>query len=107
MTKIWTLNARDTVLFDVVMQHSKFSYAELGPELRTIHAQTVEMLASKGIRYEELRSTLVPHTEPELADIALVFDTRRIGEGAYGMASLNECSLCSNGIGAGASSKEI
>lgn len=86
MTKIWTLNARDTVLFDVVKQHFKLSYADLGPELRTIHAATVEMLASKGIRYEELRSALVPHTEPELGDIALVFDTRRIDEGAYGMA---------------------
>ena len=31
------------------------------------------MLASKGVRYEELRSALVPHTEPELADIALAF----------------------------------
>lgn len=86
MTKIWTLNARDTVLFDAVMQHSKLSYAELGPELRMIHSETMEMLASKGIRYEELRSALVPHTEPELADIALVFDTRRIDDGAYGLA---------------------
>ena len=33
MTKIWTLDARDTVLFDVVMQHSNLLYADLGPEL--------------------------------------------------------------------------
>src|SRR5438067_92796 len=86
MTKIWTLNTRDTVLFDVLMQHSELSYADLGPEIRMIHAETVEMLASKGVRYEELRSALVPHTEPELADIALVFDTRRIDDDAYGLA---------------------
>jgi hypothetical protein len=86
MTKIWTLNARDTVLFDVVMQHSKLSYADLGPDLRAMHAETVEMLASKGIRYEGLRSALVPRTEPQLADIALVFDTARIDERAYGLA---------------------
>ena len=42
MTKIWTLDTRDTVLLDVVMQHSQLSYADLGPELRMCHARTVE-----------------------------------------------------------------
>ena len=74
MTKIWTLDTRDTVLLDVVMQHSQLSYADLGPELRMCHARTVEMLGSKGVSYEALRSALVPNTEPELADLALVFD---------------------------------
>ena len=46
MTKIWTLDTRDTVLLDVVMQHSQLSYADLGPELRMCHARTVEMPVS-------------------------------------------------------------
>ena len=86
MTKIWTLDTRDTVLLDVVMQHSQLSYADLGPELRMCHARTVEMLGSKGVSYEALRSALVPNTEPELADLALVFDTARFDESWYGMA---------------------
>ncbi|HVE45491.1 MAG TPA: hypothetical protein VNA57_01920 [Acidimicrobiales bacterium] len=86
MTKIWTLNARDTVLFDVMMSHSGLSFADLGPEIRAVHAEVVQMLASKGVRYEDLRSALVPHTDPELADIALVFDTSRVDSGAYGLA---------------------
>lgn len=86
MTKIWTLNARDNMLFDLVMQHANLAYIDLGPEIRQIHAQTVEMLASKGLAYEQLRSALVPHTEPELADMVLVFDRARIDDGWYGLA---------------------
>lgn len=82
MTKIITLNARDTVLFDVTMEHDGLTFAELGADTRQLHERTIDLLASRGVRYNKLRSALVPPTTAD--DVAFVFDTAKIDAGFYG-----------------------
>lgn len=82
MEKIWTLDARDTVLFDVVMKDSGLSPVHLGADIRLLHAETVRLLATKGVAYRDLRAALVPHTTT--TDIALLFDSELVGSRFYG-----------------------
>src|SRR4051794_39390886 len=82
MGKIWTFNARDTVMFDVVMDHQGLSQVAMGAEIRLIHKQTVELLASKAVRYQDLRAPLVPHADTD--DVALVFHSDATESTAYG-----------------------
>jgi hypothetical protein len=84
MTKIWTLDARDTVLFDVVMSHAQLSHRELGKDIRQLHQETVRILESKDVLYGDLRSALVPSSNNN--DIALVFEASATNSGAYGAA---------------------
>lgn len=88
MGKIWTVNARDTVLFDLVVENLGLSHVDLGPELRGLHAQLVDMLATKGVAYADLRAPLVPHTTT--TDLALIFDIPMVGSNAYGLAIARE-----------------
>jgi len=82
MPKILTLNARDTVLFDLAMESEGLSYAVLGADTRSLHQRTIDLLKSKDIEYASLRSALVPQTTAD--DVALVFDTGAIESGSYG-----------------------
>jgi hypothetical protein len=52
-------------------------------EIQGMVAQTESVLASKGIRYADLRTALVP--QPDRHEIALVFDTLNVQEIWYGL----------------------
>ncbi len=48
-----------------------------------MHAETQSVLASKGIKYSDLKSALVPN--PTRREIALFFDTSQIENSWYGL----------------------
>ena len=60
---IFTLDARDNVMLEVVRDGLKLSTSEIGKEIVSLHLATQKILASKGIHYLELRSGLVPSTD--------------------------------------------
>ena len=69
---IFTLDARDNVMLEVVRDGLKLSTSEIGKEIVSLHLATQKILASKGIPYLELRSGLVPSTDHNEA--AFMFD---------------------------------
>lgn len=82
MLPIFTLNARDSVMLDVVSQYFELSDAQMQREIRSAHDHVVEVLARKGVAYAALRGGLVPQTARR--EMGFVFDSARIDNGWYG-----------------------
>lgn len=82
MTTIWTLNARDTTLYEVTMDYFGLTYEALGADTRKLHAKAVSMLAAKEVEYADLRNALVPHADR--LEAALVFNSALTESGYYG-----------------------
>src|SRR5262245_55130109 len=85
---IWTLEARDSVMLEVIS-----SYFELGPEamraeIQRAHRLTIDAIAAKGVAYGDLRNALVPQRNRQ--ERAFLFDTSRIESGSYGYAVAEE-----------------
>ena len=79
---IHTIEARSNMLLAVTRQHFKLTDPQVFQMIQGLLQPTVEILASKGIVYEELRSVLVPSRGRH--DRALVFNYRcltRVGTG--------------------------
>jgi hypothetical protein len=79
---IHTVNARGNILLEVVRDHSRLSPADMLREIQGLRRETEEVLRQKGIRYEALRSALVPSQDRR--EIALIFDSTKISDGNYG-----------------------
>lgn len=82
MHPIYTLNARGHILLEIVRDHFGLSGTRMRREILAMHQDTVKILKSKGIRYEELRSGLIPRSDKQEA--AFIFDSTKIDDGAYG-----------------------
>ena len=82
-TVIHTINARGNVLLQVVRDDGSFSPLRMLHEIQGMLTQTVTILASKGIRYGELKTALTPQVDRR--EVALVFDTRNMTEVWYGL----------------------
>lgn len=87
---VWTLDARDCLLLDVMAASLALTDAQFRREITGAHAATVEALAAKGIKYADLRNPLVPQRDRR--EIALFF---LADEGGYGTApgSAADCVL--------------
>ncbi len=81
-TSIHTLDARDNSMLEVVRDYFQLGPDRMLTEIRAVLAQTEQILMSKGIRYADLKTALVPN--PKKREIAMVFDTARIPDGWYG-----------------------
>src|SRR6185295_9593104 len=81
---IWTLEARDSVMLDVVTSEFDMSPEQVRTEIRSLHLNTVARLAAKGIDYGELRNALTP--QRNRVERAFLFDTDRIDSGSYGVS---------------------
>jgi len=81
---IWTLEARDSVMLQVVTAQFNLTPAQVREEIKRAHEVTVEAIAAKGISYRELRGALTP--QRDRLERAFLFDTARIDEGWYGLA---------------------
>jgi hypothetical protein len=79
---IWTLEARESVLFDVISSYFDLSDAQMRREIVGMHAELLQILRGKGLNYYSFRSALVPQLEK--LERALLFDTSRIESGWYG-----------------------
>lgn len=82
-TAIHTVDARDNIMLQFVRDQFDVSPAVMHREIRGLHAETVRLLAAKGIDYAKLNKALVP--QPDRREIALVFDTLHMQESWYGL----------------------
>lgn len=80
---IWTLEARDSVMLEVVTSYFELSPDAVRAEIRSGHEIAIEALAEKGVAYADLRNPLVP--QRDRAERAFLFDTDRIEESWYGL----------------------
>ena len=78
---IHTLNARDHIVLEGIRDRFQMGPAPMRYAIDGMLAQTEEILASKGIKYGNLKSALVPN--PKRHEIALVFDTQNTRESRY------------------------
>lgn len=79
---IHTLEARSNMLLEGTQRHFNLSDPQVYQMIQGILKPTIEILASKGIVYEKLRSVLVPSRDRH--DRALVFNYNRFDTGDYG-----------------------
>lgn len=79
---IWTLDARDSVMLEVIAKLDNLSDDEMQREILAAHKLTIDFLAAKGVDYSRLRTALVPQQQRE--EIALIFDTQQIQSDWYG-----------------------
>jgi hypothetical protein len=79
---IWTLEARDSVLLDVMADYFRLSDAQMRNEISSAHAEVIRLLRGKGIDYTALRTALVP--QADRLERGFLFDTARIEAAWYG-----------------------
>jgi hypothetical protein len=79
---IWTLEARDSVMLDVVQSYFALSEERMRLEILAAHQLTIETLAEKEVPYRSLRNALTP--QAQRCERAFLFDTARIEEPWYG-----------------------
>lgn len=79
---IFTLNARGNLFLALVRDELGVKSDRMFEQIQGTFAETVAILASKNIKYENLKSALVPSTSRR--EIALVFDSGRVNETWYG-----------------------
>ena len=79
-----TLNARGNVMLEVVRDYFKVSPERMLHEIQALRQSVEEALALKGIKYDDLKTALVPDCKRK--EIALIFDTLIIDDRWYGMA---------------------
>ncbi len=79
----WTLEARDSVMLEVVTSYFNMTPESIRAEIAQLHRHTVEAIAAKGVPYARLRNALVP--QRDRLERAFLFDTDRIDEGWYGL----------------------
>lgn len=80
---ILTLDARDNVMLEVVRDYFKLSDPVVRREIQGMHLATQKVLASKGIKYADLRAGLVPSTDRHEA--GFIFDSQCIESSWYGL----------------------
>ncbi|TPG20996.1 hypothetical protein EAH87_06530 [Sphingomonas koreensis] len=85
---IHTLNARGHGMLEVVRDRFTTSPAQMMAEIHAIRSDVEAALALKHMRYEDLRSALVP--DPHRREIALVFESAVFADSDYGRAAF-EC----------------
>jgi hypothetical protein len=81
---IWTLEARDSVMLEVMASYFDLSPEAIRAEIGQAHRLTIEAIAAKGVPYGRLRNALVPRRDR--LERAFLFDTDRIDQGWYGLA---------------------
>ena len=79
---IHTLEARSNFLLEVTQKHFKLSDPQVFQMIQGLLQPTVEILASKGVVYEQLRRVLVPSRDRH--DRALVFNYNKFDTSMYG-----------------------
>jgi hypothetical protein len=79
-----TLNARGNVMLEVVRDYFKVPPERMFREIQALRHSVEEALALKGVKYDDLKSALVPDRKRK--EMALVFDTLVIEDSWYGLA---------------------
>lgn len=80
---IFTLNARDNVMLEVIRDHFNLTHSVMHREIQEMLLATQDALASKEIRYADLKSALVPRVDHNEA--GFLFDSQCIASDWYGL----------------------
>lgn len=80
---VYTLDARDNVMLEVARDYFKVRPERMHLEIQGMLSKTEAVLSSKGIKYSDLKTALVPN--PKRREIALVFNTLDMKESWYGL----------------------
>ncbi len=79
---IHTLNARDNILPELLLEHFYLSSVQMMHEIQAWRRDIGDILKSKGVDYNDLKYALVP--SPDRVEIALFFDSTVVGDSWYG-----------------------
>lgn len=82
MNTIFTIDARDNVMLEVMTEYFNLSHDQIYSEINGAFHETVNILQKKGIKYQDLKSCLTPSLDR--IEIIFVFDTKQIDSGWYG-----------------------
>jgi len=82
MQPIFTLDARDNVMLEVMQDYLKLSNPVMRRGIQAMHQELVSTLDSKGIIYSKLGRALTPQADRHEA--GFVFDTESIKQSFYG-----------------------
>lgn len=80
---VHTINARGNVMLEVVRDYFRVPPERMFWEIQALRHAVEEALAIKGIKYDELKTALVP--DRKRREMALVFDTLVIENSWYGL----------------------
>lgn len=79
---IFTLEARSHVLLEVIAAHFKMTDEQVFWDIQRSHQEVMQVLASKGIKYQDLRNALVPTTDRN--ERAYLFNWKKVDAFNYG-----------------------
>ena len=82
-TTIHTLNARDNVMLEVMRDYFELNSDRMLTEIQAALTQTEQVLLSKGIKYNDLKTALTPNSQKR--EVVMVFDTTQIPDTWYGL----------------------
>lgn len=82
-TIVHTLNARGNIMLEMTRDEFQISPQNMQSQIQWMLDRTVAILASKGIRYSELKNALTP--QQDRREIVLIFDTLNMTESWYGL----------------------
>lgn len=82
-TIIHTFKSRGNAMLQIVRDDGSFSPQQMRGDIQYMLTKTINILASKGIQYGELRKSLTPQSNRQ--EVALVFDTSNMTETWYGL----------------------
>ncbi len=82
MHTIFTLNARDNIMLEVMRDQFKLTNPVVRRMIQGMHTETQRILASKGIAYTNLRSGLAPRVDCN--EVGFIFDSQCIQSAWYG-----------------------
>lgn len=85
MRQIFTLEARDNLLLEVIQDRFGLSSGAMRREIEALHSELERILTRKGVPYNKLKSALVPQTDRHEA--GFIFDSREVGSGWYSRAT--------------------
>ncbi|HCG8159300.1 TPA: hypothetical protein NJ921_004584 [Vibrio parahaemolyticus] len=82
MESIFTLDARGHVLLEVMTDYFKLDASRVHDEINSMFIDTVGILKSKKVAYQQLRTCLSPSIDKK--EVVIVFDTLQISSAWYG-----------------------
>lgn len=87
LNTIFTIDARDNIMLELSFDYYDFDYETMHTEINSIFQETVNVLKSKSINYNDLKSCLTPSIEKK--EIIFVFDRYQITNNWYGNEVFN------------------
>ncbi|ENG3801786.1 hypothetical protein [Proteus mirabilis] len=82
MSTIYTLNARGYLMLEVMTDYFKLTHEQVFSQINLMHQELVSVLKHKSVKYEDLRSALVPSVDR--FEAIFVFDSLQISSNWYG-----------------------